>query len=239
LNNHDMTPEAEEQWLELSTHAATLLIACNELEEVSEVDMFRAVSRWTDHQHAKLTAEEQATTSKQQLAAPLIAGIKFKLMTACELDEEVKPSGVLSDAQLAACFRSAALHTTFVIADPDDELGEDKSNVVLHGTTSRDRTIRWAITIRRVEAKLEFSFTATRRTTKGFYPTVSLAGIKVHVYRGRSHAISHSFGTEHRTLVPCNWTLFELDRSPPMRGDTALTVRVRVPKQALVPVATE
>jgi hypothetical protein len=75
----DCDPPLEAQWLVLSPHVAKLLITCDKLKVVREVEVFHTVSHWTNHHHTQLMAKEQAMMSMLQLVAPLIMGIKFKL----------------------------------------------------------------------------------------------------------------------------------------------------------------
>jgi hypothetical protein len=173
--------------------------------------------------------------TKEEIAAPLIEGIDFHLISPDDLGEVVEPIGLLPAESLTAYFRQAALHSTFFVPDAGAALAAPRSKLVLDGLASH-RKLRWCISLENVDGAgltifLDVALLAGAAANLPERSKVSLGGVCIYVYYDRRCIDDFIFPASQHVSVPGRFKVATLDL--PDRATTRLTIRVRMPKHSL------
>ncbi|KAL6073257.1 BTB POZ domain-containing protein [Balamuthia mandrillaris] len=160
--------EVEEQWLALSA-GAVLQVLETDLVGLEEVEVFEAVRRWCQVDKRSLTDQRQVLTC-----------VQMELISPHQLAEKVDPTNLFNDKQMKVAYKTAATAYRMEAYSPFyDGAKQHQFQPLQHNNAT------WCITLEKQEnGSLSFQFTI-KQLLFSIENKVSLAGIKVQVFRNR------------------------------------------------------
>jgi hypothetical protein len=229
--------ETEAQWLAMSPAAAAQLVE-GELENFKEVDLFRAVVRSYEHHRAEAydasadnddhDRRSAASATAREKVAGLLEGINPNLMSVDELSDVVEPSGLFTDAQLAAAYKQAAHNHRFIFHElPLGRLFSFEDRV-------RHGSIVWHLSVRVSwhDRKFYVKIAASKEVVMP-PEAVSAEGVSVSIFRNRRCLVRYVASASTVVSVPGALCVPVPDNYGRAKGEA--TIIVHVPATAFKP----